>query len=117
MAPDFSLKVTDVGDIHVVALRGELDMATAAGLTDWLVAISGSSVVVDLSGLTFMDSSGINALVMARNRIVDSGNSLILARPSPIVKRTLEIVGLADWVQPWDHRWDAPWTSPLTPST
>jgi anti-sigma B factor antagonist len=68
---EFSRRVTDVGDVHLVALTGELDMDTAEGLSDWLVGISGSVVVVDLSGLTFMDSSGISALVGARNRLTE----------------------------------------------
>ena len=34
-------------------------MSTAAGLVDWLVEISGSKIVIDLSELTFMDSSGM----------------------------------------------------------
>jgi anti-anti-sigma factor len=53
---DFSRKATKVGDVHVVALRGEMDLATVADLPDWLVEIAGSPVVVDLSEVAFMDS-------------------------------------------------------------
>jgi anti-sigma B factor antagonist len=97
--------VADVGDVHVVSLRGELDIATAEGLADWLVDISGSSVVVDLSRLTFIDSSGISAMVVAHNRMKQVGDELVLTRPHPIVRRALEIVGLADWVTEWDPKW------------
>ena len=38
-----------LGDVHVVVLGGELDLDTAEGLSDWLVELAGSSVVVDLS--------------------------------------------------------------------
>ena len=48
-----------MGEVHLVVLRGELDMATAEGLADWLTCIVGLTVVVDLTELTFMDSSGI----------------------------------------------------------
>ena len=48
-----------IGDVHVVILRGELDMDSAQGPSDWLVEIAGSPVVLDMSELTFMDSSGI----------------------------------------------------------
>jgi anti-sigma B factor antagonist len=106
MAADFSRDLRDVGGVHLVTLNGELDMATAEGLADWLVTVSGSAVVVDLSGLTFMDSSGISALVMARNRMVEDGNDLILTRPAPMVQRALEVVGLAGWLAPWDPHWD-----------
>jgi anti-anti-sigma factor len=102
---DFSREVMDVDGVHLVTLAGELDIATAEGLADWLIAVSGSAVVVDLSGLTFMDSSGIAALVIARNHIEKSGNELILTRPTPIVERALVATGLAGWLTPWDARW------------
>jgi anti-anti-sigma factor len=105
MTEVFSRRSTVVGDVHVVELSGELDMATAQGLSDWLVKIAGSDVVVDLTELTFMDSSGIKALVMARNRIVEQGNDLFLTRPQPIVRRVLEITGLASWVFDRDTCW------------
>ena len=54
---------------------------SANGLTDALVELAGSTVVVDLSDLTFMDSSGIGALVRARNRIrADGRGQLALLR-------------------------------------
>ncbi len=106
---DFSRKVTNNlgGAVHVVSLQGELDMATAEGLAEWLVGISGSTVVVDLSELTFMDSSGITAIVMARNQMLEMGDDLILTRPHPNVERALEVVGLGAWVTDWDPAWAA----------
>ena len=88
-----------------MVLRGELDLDSALGLADWLVEISGSTVVVDLPELTFMDSSGINALVTAKKRIAAKGDDLLLTRPRAVVNRALEIVGLADWVTDWDPKW------------
>jgi anti-sigma B factor antagonist len=102
---DFSRRANTVGNVHVVTLTGELDIATAEGLSDWLLEIAGSPVVVDLSGVTFVDSSGISALIMAQNGMRANGDELILSRPDPFVKRTLEIVGLADWVAEWNPDW------------
>jgi anti-anti-sigma factor len=102
----FSREVTKHGDIDLVVLEGELDLATAEGLTDWLVEIGGSTVVVDLSGLTFMDSSGISAMVIARNRLQGEGDDLVLTRPHPIVRRALEVTGLGDWICDWDPHWE-----------
>ena len=99
--------MSKVGDVHVVVLRGELDLNSAEGLADWLVDVAGSAVVVDLSELTFMDSSGINALINADKRMRAQGDDLIITRPQPIVKRTLEIVGLADWPADWNPEWSA----------
>ena len=56
-----------------MALHGELDIVSAYDLALALVEVAGSTVVVDLSDLTFMDSTGISALVMARKRILDDG--------------------------------------------
>ena len=81
-------------------------MATAESLADWLASVANSTVVVDLSELTFMDSSGITALVKARNRMAEEGNDLIFTRPHPIVRRVLEVTGLTGWLVDWDPRWD-----------
>lgn len=107
VSPDFSVSTRDLPDRHIVALRGELDLVTAEGLTDALVEIAGSTLVVDLSDLTFMDSSGIGALVVARRRIMSSGQGeLVLARPGANVRKVLDIVGLSDWIVEWSPDWD-----------
>lgn len=98
--------VAEVDGVDVVALRGELDVATADGLSDWLIDRAGSLLVVDLSDLTFMDGSGITALVIARNHLREHGGDLCLTRPRRLVRQALEIVDLADWVRDWDPDWD-----------
>jgi anti-sigma B factor antagonist len=102
----FSRRARIVGDVYVVSLLGELDMYTADGLSDWLVETAASPVVVDLSELTFMDSSGIAALAIARNRMEANGGELMLARPQPSVQRVLELVGMVDWLTDWDPKWE-----------
>ncbi len=106
--PAFSRRVSDAGEVHVVSLVGELDMKTAEGLADWLADVAGSLVVVDLSQLTFMDSSGITALVKARAQIEQAGSELRLTRPTPNVERVLQIVSLSEWVDDWDPAWETP---------
>ncbi len=97
----------DLGGVHVVALEGELDIVSAVGLADALVEAAGTFLVVDLSGLTFMDLSGISAFVVARNRILAEGlGQLRLTRPSEMVRTTLEIVGLSEWIVEWSPEWD-----------
>ena len=106
---EFSFTASDLPDpdVHVVALHGELDIVSAGGLADALVEVAGSTVVVDLSGLTFMDCSGIDALVAAKNRILANGlGQLVVTRPSAIVRRALEIVGLGGWIMAWSPDWD-----------
>lgn len=107
MLPEFGIINRDLPDIHVVALHGELDVVSADGLADALVEVAGSTVVADLSDLTFLDCSGIAALVAARNRIVAKGlGRLVVTRPGAIARRTLEIVGLSGWIVEWSAAWD-----------
>ena len=107
MLPDFSITVRNLPDVHVVAMHGELDVASAGGLENSLVELAGSTLVVDLSGLMFMDSSGIGALVRARNRIKAEGlGEMVLTRPGEIVRRALEIVGLSAWIVDWSPDWN-----------
>jgi anti-anti-sigma factor len=90
-----------------VELHGELDIASVDGLTDALVEIAGSTVVVDLSGLTFMDSTGIGALVMARNRVLSKElGQLVVTRPAAIFRQAMEIVGLGAWIAEWLPEWN-----------
>lgn len=103
--PLFSRSVNGDGDIHLVSFRGELDLSTAAGLVDWLVEISGSKIVIDLSELTFMDSSGIAVFVQAKNEL---GDSVVLTRPQPNVRRVFEVTGLSDLITEWDPAWSPP---------
>jgi anti-sigma B factor antagonist len=105
--PEFSITVRHLPDLHVVLLHGELDVASADGLANSLFELAGSTLVVDLSDLTFMDSSGIGALVRARNRIrADGLGDLELTRPGAIVRKALEIVGLNTWIIDWSPEWD-----------
>jgi anti-sigma B factor antagonist len=105
--PDFSITVRNLPGLHVVAMHGELDVASGEGLTDALIESAGSTLVVDLSGLTFMDSSGIGGLVRARNRIKADGlGELVLTRPGAIVGKALEIVGLSAWIADWSPDWE-----------
>ncbi len=112
VVPEFSFTVRDLPDIHVVLLHGELDIVSAEGLADALVKVAGSTLVVDLSDLTFMDCSGIDALVVARNRILANGQGqLVVTRPTAFVRKALEIVGLGAWIVQWLSDWneETPW--------
>jgi anti-sigma B factor antagonist len=107
VSPEFSFTVRELPDVHIVALHGELDIVSAHDLALALVEVAGSTVVVDLSDLTFMDSTGISALVMAKNRILADGRGrLVLTKPGGIVRAALEIVGLSSWIVDWSGDWD-----------
>ena len=80
----------EFADFIVVRVIGDLDMATAAELHSALSPDSGRPIVVDLAETTFMDSSGLNALVGAHH----SGSVVVLRNPSPVVRRAIDVSGL-----------------------
>jgi anti-sigma B factor antagonist len=77
--------------------RGEIDMAVADGLGEAIISAlkDGSPrVVVDLTEVTFLDSSGIRALLMARKVADEHDRSLVVENPAPMVHRVLTIGGV-----------------------
>jgi anti-sigma B factor antagonist len=95
----FSLTVAEAASgPTVLALAGELDMAGTPELQaafGVLAEARTDEIVVYLSALEFIDSTGINALVTAIRQAHDRGGRAILAAPRPNVRRVLEIVGVA----------------------
>jgi anti-anti-sigma factor len=93
------------GGVAVVSPRGELDVAGTPALEDALAAVADapdlSGVVVDLSGLEFMDSSGLRAVVLADRRLRDQGLRFALVRGGEPVHRVFELTRMTDrltWV-------------------
>jgi anti-anti-sigma factor len=85
-------------DRTVVIPVGEIDLATSGVQRQCLAGCSGH-VVVDLAGVTFLDSSGIGVLSAHRKRLLDDGGSVELRAPRPEVRVAIEAVGLGDWFE------------------
>jgi anti-sigma B factor antagonist len=96
--PDLTLRVEQNGHGPVLHVKGEVDMATAPELRQWLDELDGT-VVADLSEVGFLDSTGITAFIIAHKRLRADGGVLTLRNPSSAVAKTLEIVGLHDWIE------------------
>jgi anti-sigma B factor antagonist len=77
-----------------LVLVGEIDSYTAPQLGERL-SDDPSIDVLDLAGVSFIDSSGLRALVEAHQARFDRGSRLLLRSPSAAVQRLLEISGLA----------------------
>jgi anti-sigma B factor antagonist len=90
---DFRVELTPEGAI--VYARGAIDLAASPTLRNCLRELTGS-VMVDLSDVTFLDSSGMGALVAERRRLIRDGGDLQLRSPQEIVRRALEVTGLAE---------------------
>jgi anti-sigma B factor antagonist len=95
--PPFAVDVQHVDGRSVVALTGELDLATAPELRERLGVLSEqgqNEVTLDLTHLDFVDSTGLSVFVMAFNRAQAGGGSLMIRNPSLPVMRIFEITGL-----------------------
>ena len=77
----------------VFLFSGEIDMASAGLMEDLKVPEPTRSVVFDFTEVTFLDSSGIKALIMFSRRA--ACGHLVIRHPAPVVLRVLEIVDVA----------------------
>lgn len=85
------------GDVHIIRLSGELDLATADDVQrelERVEATNADSIVIDLSQLTFMDSTGVRLLVTAHARARADSNRLTLLRGGRAVQRILQLSGV-----------------------
>jgi anti-sigma B factor antagonist len=83
-------------DRHLVTARGDLDLHTAHRLADTLQPLlltSGHSVLLDLSGVTFLDSTGLTCLITAYRTARTTGARLALIAPSERVRHMLALTG------------------------
>jgi anti-anti-sigma factor len=87
------------GEARIFRLNGDLDMATAPMLDDRLHrAMEGGDTrfVVDVAGVTFMDSTGISVLLHSLKDVQRLGGGLVLRSPTARTLRVLEIIGLRE---------------------
>jgi len=94
---DFTLD-TDAAEADVtVTVAGEIDLDTAGRFRDAaLSALTAApkTLRLDLAGVSFMDSTGLHALMATKRRADLAGVQLVLTRPSPTVARLLDLSGL-----------------------
>jgi anti-sigma B factor antagonist len=79
----------------VIVAEGDLDLLGAPVLAEVVAGSGDAPLILDLSGVAFMDSSGLRALLEARQACLDAGRPFAIARPSHAVQRVLELVALA----------------------
>ena len=84
-------------DSATIAVSGELDLASAPEMKRTVAGLMGSGVrhlEVDLAGATFVDSSGMGALLWASLRLHAAGGELAACCPTTAVARAFELAGL-----------------------
>jgi anti-anti-sigma factor len=85
------------GDVHTISLSGELDLATVDELErelERVEATDAASIVLDLSQLSFMDSTGVRLLVSAHARSRADSHRLTMLRGGRAVQRVLKLSGI-----------------------
>jgi anti-anti-sigma factor len=94
---ELGLQVSNEGDAMCLMVQGELDIQTGSELCD--SAASGSAqtsrVLIDLSAVSFIDSSGVAALLLADRTARSHGSHLVVTAASPAVTRVLRLSGVA----------------------
>ena len=87
-----------IGGALVVKLYGEIDQHCVSEIRDDIdrqIAIRNiNSLIVDLGGVEFMDSSGIGMIMGRYKNMVSCGGKMMLVRPQPQVDKVLELSGI-----------------------
>ena len=104
MSAAAGLTVRDIaaGTEHRLLLAGELDIASAPILEATIASLCDNGttrIVLDLRDLTFMDSTGLRALLAADRLCAANGQTFSLAGASPPVQRLFELTGVSGALQ------------------
>ena len=94
---DLSISSADHGDVTVVHVAGEIDVYTAPSLRERLdehVSVGRVQLVVDLEGVSFMDSTGLGVLVGRLKLVRAQNGSLRLVCSSERILKVFAITGL-----------------------
>lgn len=99
MASSFRVQVRNENGAPLVAISGELDLASTPALEEELERVSATApslVIIDLRELDFMDSTGLSVLIRAHQQSQQSGYRLGIVNGSRQIRRLLTLTGVAD---------------------
>jgi anti-sigma B factor antagonist len=97
-------------EYSVLAVRGEVDLHTAPKVQYAIERAAGNgadAVVVDMSGVEFMDSTALSTFMHAKDYLGKRNISLRLAAPSQAVERIFTVTGIRDYFDIFASREDA----------
>jgi anti-anti-sigma factor len=98
--PDFRIETRESGTGREIRVTGELDSATCETLAAQFERVAeraaGAEVVVDLQGVSFVDSAGIRTMVLMQRTAAERGVTLLVVRPPESVLELLRVAGVAD---------------------
>ncbi|WP_228974421.1 STAS domain-containing protein [Streptomyces sp. DH12] len=93
MSDTFTVVVTHHPQSTVIAVTGEMDLTTCPRVDEacTVLPVGGKTLRLDLSGVPFMDSTGLNLLLRLRRRVRDDGSRLVLAGLQPQPRHLLHL--------------------------
>lgn len=94
---DISVSRTNTGDVPIVAVTGEVDVYSAPALKDQITELlqaGTNTLIIDLTGVAFLDSTGLGALVEARAATSEAGGALPLVCSQERILKLFTITGL-----------------------
>jgi anti-sigma B factor antagonist len=92
---DLTVITQQYADRTVITAAGEVDLTTCPALqrATLIIPLRGRTLQVDLSGVTFMDSSGLNLMLRLRKRLVAQGGQIAVTGLQPLVEHMLHLTG------------------------
>src|SRR5215210_5483217 len=99
---DFDIQTISEDGVSRVALRGEFDLSVVPRVDDELRRVEGESpetLVLDLSALEFMDSSGLRSVVTADDRARAAGRRFVVVNGPEAVSRVFEITKVDERIE------------------
>ena len=115
--PNFRIDTLESQFGFTIKLAGELDSATSRKLLERfeqaLAPLDGRELVIDLDEISFMDSSGMRALILIERRAEEERIALAIARPPAAVTELLQLTGIADRIPLAPRTGDAPPAEPF----
>ena len=94
-----NVTITREGADVVLALEGEIDLASRRLLNDCLRRAADDvegALVVDLAGVTFMDSTALQSLIRARLQLEPTGRRVVVRNPTDAIRRIFDLTGITE---------------------
>jgi anti-sigma B factor antagonist len=108
---DFRVDVRTEGEATVIAVSGELDLASSPMLEERIAQAFASPsplLILDLRELEFMDSTGLSVLIRAHQTAQEADRKLYLVKGPPQVQRLLSLTGVGERLSVLETPEDAP---------
>ena len=101
-----SLNIEDKGNVKIVKLSGKLDVNLSMSIEselEQLVDSGSNNIILELSGVEYLSSSGIRVLISIMRKIKDNNGRLVLSSITDLIKKILKTVELEDLFEVYEN--------------